>query len=145
MADKAEYKYKRVIGVALEIGEDLAYFVIAALLLVIAFITLGKAMLTLWGLPGSEGVEVVVLEVLDLLLLVFIVIELLFAVRSGNDAQLGAALARAVEREAGCISLGTMVKPDLEKLLDHPAHGPVVRRLSVFAHLAAPAARVGAA
>ena len=61
--------------------------------------------------------------------------ELLFAVRSGDDAQLGAALARAVERQAGCISLGSSVKPDLEKLLDHPIHGPMVRRLSVFAHL----------
>lgn len=62
--------------------------------------------------------------------------ELLFAVRSGDDAQLGAALQRAVERQAGCISLGTTIKPDLERLLDDPVHGPMVRRLSVFAHLA---------
>ncbi len=82
MVQEAEKGYKRLVGVVLEIGEDLAYFVIAALLLVIAFITLGKAILTLWSLPGSQGVEVVVLEVLDLLLLVFIVIELLFAVRA---------------------------------------------------------------
>jgi serine/threonine-protein kinase len=71
--------------------------------------------------------------------------ELLFAVRSGDDAQLGAALQRAVEREAGCISLGTTVKPDLEKLLDHPLHGPVVRRLSVFAQLPPRSARESAA
>jgi hypothetical protein len=48
---------------------------------------------------------------------------------------LHAALQRAVEREAGCISLGTTIKPELEALLDHPLHGPVVRQLSVFAHL----------
>ena len=82
MVEPAEQGYKRLIGAFLEVGEDLAYFVIAALLLVIAFITLGQAVLVLWGLPGSDGVEVVVLDVLDLLLLVFIVIELLFAVRA---------------------------------------------------------------
>ena len=82
MVEQAERRYKRLLGAVLEIGEDLAYFVIAALLLVIGFITLGKATLVLWGLPSSEGVEVVVLDVLDLLLLVFIIIELLFAVRA---------------------------------------------------------------
>ena len=71
--------------------------------------------------------------------------ELLFAVRAGDDTQLGEALARAVEREAGCISLGTTIKPDLERLLDHPLHGPMVRRLSVFAHHARPTSREGAA
>ncbi len=67
--------------------------------------------------------------------------ELLFVVRAGDDERLGAALRDAVLRQAGCISLGTTVKPELEALLDHPVHGPVVRRLSVFANLA-PVARV---
>jgi serine/threonine-protein kinase len=61
--------------------------------------------------------------------------ELLFEIRGGDAARLHAALRRAVEREAGCISLGTTIKPELEALLDHPLHGPVVRQLSVFAHL----------
>ncbi|MDP1859264.1 MAG: protein kinase [Gemmatimonadaceae bacterium] len=66
--------------------------------------------------------------------------ELLFAVGAGDDARLGAALRDAVARQAGCISLGTTIKPELEALLDHPVHGPVVRQLSVFANLA-PVAR----
>ena len=71
--------------------------------------------------------------------------ELLFEVRSGDDDRLEAALSRAVERQAGCVSLGTTVLPDLLQLLDHPRHGPRVRQLSVFAHLAgAPVGRSGA-
>jgi eukaryotic-like serine/threonine-protein kinase len=61
--------------------------------------------------------------------------ELLFQVRSGDDARLGVALRDAVAREAGCISLGTTVKPELEALLDDPVHGRVVRQLPVFANL----------
>ena len=71
--------------------------------------------------------------------------ELLCAVRAGDPALLGAALRHAVDRQAGCISLGTTVKPELEALLDHPAHGPLVRRLSVFANLAPAARAEGAA
>lgn len=82
MVDSAHTGYKRVIGAVLEVGEDIAYFLIAALLLVIAFIILGQAVVTLWGLPSAEGAQPVVLDVLDLLLLVFIVVELLFAVRA---------------------------------------------------------------
>ncbi len=61
--------------------------------------------------------------------------ELLFEVQSGDDDRLEAALMRAVERQAGCVSLGTTVRPDLLPLLDHPRFGKLVRQLSVFAHL----------
>ena len=66
----------------IEVGEDIAYFLIAALLLVLAFVTLVEAGHVLLGVTGSRGVQDVVLDVLDLLLLVFIVVELLFAVRT---------------------------------------------------------------
>lgn len=82
MPAREESAYKKTIGVVIEVGEDIAYFLVAALLLVIAFVTLGKAVLVLAGLPSADGVQAVVLDVLDLLLLVFIVVELLFAVRT---------------------------------------------------------------
>lgn len=74
--------HKRVAELVIETGEDVAYFLIAALLLVLAFVTLVEAGHVLLGVTGSRGVQEVVLEVLDLLLLVFIVVELLFAVRT---------------------------------------------------------------
>lgn len=77
-----EATYKKAIGAFIEVGEDIAYFLIAALLLVIAFVTLFKAVLELSGLPSAAGIQAVVLDVLDSLLLVFIVVELLFAVRT---------------------------------------------------------------
>lgn len=61
--------------------------------------------------------------------------ELLFLVNAGDDARLSAALRKAAQLQAGCISLGTTIKPELEALLSHPVHGPEVRRLSVFAAL----------
>lgn len=74
--------HKRMAGMVIEVGEDIAYFLIAALLLVLAFVTLVEAGHVLLGVTGSRGVQDVVLDVLDLLLLVFIVVELLFAVRT---------------------------------------------------------------
>lgn len=74
--------HKRVAEVVIEVGEDIAYFLIAALLLVLAFVILVEAGHVLLGVTGSRGVQDVVLDVLDLLLLVFIVVELLFAVRT---------------------------------------------------------------
>ncbi len=60
--------------------------------------------------------------------------ELISAVRGGDDVRLGAALQRAVDSHAGCISLGTNIRPDLEILIDHPVHGPLIRQLAVFAN-----------
>jgi uncharacterized membrane protein (DUF373 family) len=65
----------------IERAENVVYLVVAAILLLIAAVVLGKAALT-FGELGSEGVVGVAVKVLDLLLLVFIVVELLFAVRT---------------------------------------------------------------
>lgn len=80
-ADRAT-GYKRWLDRGVELSEDVLYVAIAAVLLVVALVLIGQAALALWGLPEAEGPEAVALEVLDLLLLVFIVVELLFAVRA---------------------------------------------------------------
>ena len=66
---------------ALEFAENLIYGGIALFLVLSAFVLLAVAGKTSWGLVTdfSQGP---VLEVLDVLLLVFIVVELLFAVRA---------------------------------------------------------------
>jgi uncharacterized membrane protein (DUF373 family) len=66
---------------ALEVAENLIYGGIALFLVVSAFILLAVAAKTAWGLT-SDFSQQPVLEVLDVLLLVFIVVELLFAVRT---------------------------------------------------------------
>ncbi|GAA3172282.1 hypothetical protein GCM10010531_27170 [Blastococcus jejuensis] len=65
----------------LEIAENLIYGGIAIFLVGAAFVLLGVAAKTSWGLV-SDFSEKPLLEVLDILLLVFIVVELLFAVRT---------------------------------------------------------------
>ena len=66
---------------ALEVAETLIYGGIALFLVLSAFVLLAIAAKTSWGLV-SDFSEVPLLEVLDVLLLVFIVVELLFAVRT---------------------------------------------------------------
>jgi uncharacterized membrane protein (DUF373 family) len=66
---------------ALEIAENLVYAGIALFLVTSAFVLLAVAARTSWGLV-SDFSQKPVLEVLDILLLVFIVVELLFAVRT---------------------------------------------------------------
>ncbi len=65
----------------LEVAENLIYGGIAAFLVLSAFILLAVAGKTSWGLV-SDFSQKPLLEVLDILLLVFIVVELLFAVRT---------------------------------------------------------------
>ena len=66
---------------ALEFAENLIYAGIALFLVVAAFVLLAVAGKTSWGLL-TDFSQKPVLEVLDVLLLVFIVVELLFAVRT---------------------------------------------------------------
>lgn len=66
---------------ALEVMEAAVYVVIAALLFVLALSLLWYAVLNVPALFTSDNDELVALEVLDTLLLVFIVVELLYAVR----------------------------------------------------------------
>jgi uncharacterized membrane protein (DUF373 family) len=66
---------------ALKVAENLIYGGIALFLVLSAFVLLAIAGKTSWGLV-SDFSEVPLLEVLDVLLLVFIVVELLFAVRT---------------------------------------------------------------
>ncbi len=66
---------------ALELAENVVYAGIALFLVVSALLLLGVAARTSWGLVGDFSTTPV-LEVLDVLLLVFIVVELLFAVRT---------------------------------------------------------------
>ena len=66
---------------ALEVAENLIYGGIALFLVVSAFVLLAVAAKTTWGLT-SDFSQQPLLEVLDVLLLVFIVVELLFAVRT---------------------------------------------------------------
>jgi uncharacterized membrane protein (DUF373 family) len=65
----------------LEVAENLIYGAIALFLVVSAFVLLAVAAKTSFGLLQNFSQEPV-LEVLDILLLVFIVVELLFAVRT---------------------------------------------------------------
>jgi uncharacterized membrane protein (DUF373 family) len=66
---------------ALEIAENIVYGGIAAFLVGTALVCLALAGKTAWGLV-SDFSEQPILDLLDILLLVFIVVELLFAVRS---------------------------------------------------------------
>ena len=66
---------------ALEVAENLVYGAIAAFLVLSAFVLLAVAGKTSLGLL-TDFSQKPVLEVLDILLLVFIVVELLFAVRT---------------------------------------------------------------
>lgn len=72
--------YTRFGNALLSIVEDVIYVGIAALLAVAAGVLLVDALLGFRGIGGDSASDVV-LEVLDTLLLVFIVVELLFAVR----------------------------------------------------------------
>jgi uncharacterized membrane protein (DUF373 family) len=65
----------------LELAENVVYAGIAVLLVATALVCLVLAGKTTWGLT-SDFSEQPVLELLDILLLVFIVVELLFAVRT---------------------------------------------------------------
>lgn len=65
----------------IERAENVVYFAIAAVLLLIAAVVLVKAALTFGELTDGSVTDVAA-KILDLLLLVFIVVELLFAVRS---------------------------------------------------------------
>ncbi|MCZ2817787.1 phosphate-starvation-inducible PsiE family protein [Modestobacter sp. VKM Ac-2984] len=65
---------------ALEIGENVVYAGIALFLVLSALVLLVIAGRTTWGMVGGLS-QAPVLELLDVLLLVFIVVELLFAVR----------------------------------------------------------------
>jgi uncharacterized membrane protein (DUF373 family) len=73
--------FSRVGTRALEVAENLIYGGIAIFLVVSAFVLLAVAGKTSWGLL-SDFSQTPLLEVLDVLLLVFIVVELLFAVRT---------------------------------------------------------------
>jgi uncharacterized membrane protein (DUF373 family) len=66
---------------ALEVAENLIYGGIALFLVLSAFVLLAVAGKTTWGLT-SDFSQKPLLEELDVLLLVFIVVELLFAVRT---------------------------------------------------------------
>lgn len=66
---------------AIERSETLIYSLVAVVLLVIAAAVLVQSIITLGGLFTDEPAKVAV-TVLDLLLLVFILVELLFAVRA---------------------------------------------------------------
>jgi uncharacterized membrane protein (DUF373 family) len=73
--------FSRIGTRALEVAENLIYGAIAIVLVGSAFVLLAVAAKTSFGLL-SEFSQEPVLEVLDILLLVFIVVELLFAVRT---------------------------------------------------------------
>jgi hypothetical protein len=74
-------RYVRVGNAVLAITEDVIYVGIAAVLAVAALALLVAAGRGLTELGGDADTTELVLEVLDTLLLVFIVVELLFAVR----------------------------------------------------------------
>lgn len=73
--------FSRVGTRALELAENLIYGGIALFLVSSAFVLLAVAARTTWGLVDDFS-QRPLLEVLDVLLLVFIVVELLFAVRT---------------------------------------------------------------
>ena len=66
---------------AIEKAENVVYLAVAAVLVVVAAVVLGAAAVKITELP-ELGVITMAAEVLDLLLLVFIVVELLYAVRT---------------------------------------------------------------
>ena len=86
MAERLDAKddtpmHERVIDRVFAIAEDVVYGGIAILLVITAVVLLVRAAGELFRIGGSS-VQDVSIEVLDLLLLVFIVVELLFAVRT---------------------------------------------------------------
>ena len=82
MSDQDEPpRYVRIGNALLAITEDAIYVGIAAVLAVAAGALLVSAAKGLTDLGGDQAASEVVLNVLDTLLLVFIVVELLFAVR----------------------------------------------------------------
>jgi uncharacterized membrane protein (DUF373 family) len=66
---------------AIEKAENVVYLAVAVVLVVLAVVVLGSTAVKLTDLPDL-GVISTAAEVLDLLLLVFIVVELLYAVRT---------------------------------------------------------------
>lgn len=74
-------RYVRAGNALLAITEDVIYVAIAGLLAVSAGALLVSAVAGLLDLGGEKSATEVVLSVLDTLLLVFVVVELLFAVR----------------------------------------------------------------
>ena len=66
---------------AIEKAENVVYLAVAVVLVAVAAVVLGAAVVKLAELPDL-GVITTAAEVLDLLLLVFIVVELLYAVRT---------------------------------------------------------------
>jgi uncharacterized membrane protein (DUF373 family) len=66
---------------AIEKAENVVYLAVAVILVVLAAVVLGSTVVKLTDLPDL-GVISTAAEVLDLLLLVFIVVELLYAVRT---------------------------------------------------------------
>jgi len=80
-SDDEPPRYVRIGNALLAIAEDVIYVGIAVLLAVAAVVLLGSAANGLTDLGGDRSASEVVLSVLDTLLLVFIVVELLFAVR----------------------------------------------------------------
>jgi uncharacterized membrane protein (DUF373 family) len=79
--DEEPPRYVRVGNALLAIAEDVIYVGIAVLLAIAAGVLLVSAAADLFDLGGEQSASQVVLQVLDTLLLVFIVVELLFAVR----------------------------------------------------------------
>ena len=73
MTDWTEQMIERV--------ENVVYLAVAVILFAVAAVVIGKTVLT-FGDLGTAGVIEVAANILDLLLLVFIVVELLFAVRT---------------------------------------------------------------
>ena len=74
-------RYVRIGNALLAVTEDAIYVGIAIVLSVAAFALLVSAASGLGDLGGDVPASEVVLSILDILLLVFIVVELLFAVR----------------------------------------------------------------
>ena len=66
---------------AIEKAENVVYLAVAVVLVAVAAVVLGASVVKLTDLPDL-GVTTTAAEVLDLLLLVFIVVELLYAVRT---------------------------------------------------------------
>ncbi len=79
--DEEPPRYVRIGNALLAIAEDVIYVGIAVLLAVAAGILLVSAATGLADIGGDKSASEVVLASLDTLLLVFIVVELLFAVR----------------------------------------------------------------
>jgi uncharacterized membrane protein (DUF373 family) len=66
---------------SIERVENVVYLAVAVILFAVAAVVIGKTVLT-FGDLGSGSVREVAADILDLLLLIFIVVELLFAVRT---------------------------------------------------------------